>query len=426
MKNKKYVFFLIFAITALFAYVAIFGVDLWIGTTNLKINGAPNMRFGIDIRGGVEAVFTPKDLDRAPTADELESAKTIMETRLDQNNILDRDVFIDKQNGNVIVRFPWASEETEFNPEKAITELGETAKLTFRDPEGKVVVDGEHVIRSDAGLDQETGGYIVSLQFDEAGAKLFDEATARLVGQDISIYMDETLIRAPRVEERISTGEARITNMAGYEDAKDLSDKISAGALPFSMISRNHSTISPSLGKNALSIMVRAGFIALMFICAFLLVYYRLPGFVACIALLIQTTGQILALSIPQITLTLPGIAGIILSIGMGVDANVIISERISEEVKASGMVDSAIKQGFKRAFSSVFDGNITVLIVSVILMIFGSGAMLSFAYSLLTGIILNFIAGVTASRLMIRSLSSFKVLHKPALYKSLSKVVKI
>ena len=424
--NKNIAFFVIFIITALLAYTAFFGINIPIGSTLIKVPGASEIRFGIDIRGGVEAIFAPKDLGRLPTTEELESARTIMETRLDQKNILDRDVTIDTQNGNVIVRFPWATGETEFNPEKAITELGETAELTFRDESGNILVDGKHVIETNATIDQQTGKYVVTMKFDDEGAKLFDEATARLIGQTISIYMDETLIRAPQVNERISSGDAEITGMNGYADAKDLSDKIAAGALPFSMISRNHSTISPSLGKNALNIMVKAGFIAFLIICAFLLFYYRLPGFVACIALLIQTSGQILALSIPQITLTLPGIAGIILSIGMGVDANIIVSERISEEIKLTGMIDSSIKQGFRHAFSSVFDGNITVLIVSVVLMIFGSGAMLSFAYSLFTGIILNFVAGVTASRLMIRSLSSFKILRKPALYKSLSKGVKI
>jgi protein-export membrane protein SecD len=143
---------------------------------------------------------------------------------------------------------------------------------------------------------------------------------------------------------------------------------------------------------------------------------------VACIALLIQVSGQILALSIPQISLTLTGIAGIILSIGMGVDANVIVSERINEEIKSGKSIPSAIASGFKDAFSSVFDGNITVLIVAVILMIFGSGSLLSFAYSLLTGIFFNFVAGVTASRLMIRSLSEFKALRKPALFKCRSR----
>ena len=136
-----------------------------------------------------------------------------------------------------------------------------------------------------------------------------------------------------------------------------------------------------------------------------LILYYKMSGVVACVSLLVQVSGVLLALSIPQITVTLPGIAGVILSIGMGVDANIIISERISEEIKSGRKTYTAVATGFKNAFSSVFDGNITVMIAAIILMILGSGAMLSFAYSMLTGILLNFLAGVTASHLMMNSL---------------------
>jgi protein-export membrane protein SecD len=215
----------------------------------------------------------------------------------------------------------------------------------------------------------------------------------------------------------ISDGKAVINNIGGAQEAQDLARKISTGALPFSMTSKNHSTISPTLGSGALEVMVKAGAIAFGVICLFLLAYYRMSGAVACIALLMQVSGQILALAIPQITVTLPGIAGVILSIGMGVDANVIVSERISEEIKTGKRLSSAVSSGFQRAFSSVFDGNITVLIVAIILMVLGSGAMLSFAYSLLTGIIFNFLAGVTASRLMIRSLTQFELMQKPVLF---------
>ena len=190
---------------------------------------------------------------------------------------------------------------------------------------------------------------------------------------------------------------------------------VSIGALPFSMETKNNSSISPTLGTGALDTMIKAGALAFGLICIFLLVVYRLPGFVACLALLLQVAGMLLALSLPQITLTLPGIAGVILSIGMGVDANVIISERINEEMRKGKRLRSAIDTGFQQAFSSVFDGNITVMIVSVILMILGSGAMLSFAYSLLAGVILNFVAGVACSRFMIRSLSLFPALQKPS-----------
>jgi len=425
MRGRKITFFIVLAIALIMTYTALYGINipLW-GALELKIAGAPDIRFGIDIRGGVDAVFEPADLDRAPTDEELDAARSVIETRLDQQNILDREVTVDKQNGYIIVRFPWKADETEFDPESAIAELGETAMLTFRDEEGNILLEGSHVKNSTVQINRTYGNYVVALEFDEEGTKLFSEATERLVGKVINIYMDDTLIQSATVKEHISTGEAMIDGMSGLEEAKALSDKINAGALPFSMVTKNHSTISPILGSGALDIMVLAGSIAFIIICILLIIYYRLPGLVACISLLIQISGQLLAISIPQITLTLTGIAGVILSIGMGVDANVIISERISEEIKAGKTVGAAISAGFKNAFSSVFDGNITVLIVAAVLWRFGSGSILSFAYSLFTGIIFNFIAGVTASRLMIRSLSQYKFLRNPKLYTCLSRRV--
>lgn len=410
MKNKKPVFFIVLAVAIFMAVAAITDVS--------------NMRFGIDIRGGVDAAFEPVGLDRKPTDSELEAARSIIETRLDQQNILDRDVTVDKNNGYIIVRFPWKADETDFNPQEAMAELGETAQLTFQDAEGNVLLEGSHVTESSPIRDQRTGLYAVSLTFDGKGTKLFSEATKKLIGKTISIYMDDTLIQTATVNEHISSGKAQIDNIGSYEEAKALSDKINSGSLPFSMVTKNHSTISPKLGAGALDVMVKAGVIAFCVICVLLILYYRLPGFVACIALLMQVSGQLLALSIPHVTLTLTGIASIILSIGMGVDANVIISERINEEIKSGKSISSAVSIGFKDAFSSVFDGNITVLIVGIILLIFGSGSLLSFAYSLLTGIFFNFAAGVTASRLMIRSLIEFKALRKPALFKCRSRRV--
>jgi protein-export SecD/SecF family membrane protein len=423
MKSKKPVFFIVLVFAILMAYVALFGVSF---SKDMKIPGAPEMRYGIDIRGGVDAVFQPVGIDRKPTASELEAAKSVIEVRLDQKNIVDRDVIIDKNNGTIIVRFPWKADEKDFDPEKAMSELGETAELTFQDSQGNILVKGSHVSKSGVEVNRTTGEFVVSLTFDEKGAELFSQATKKNIGKLINIYMDKTLIQSATVQEQIPNGTAQITGMSGYDEAIALSNKINSGALPFSMITKNHSTISPSLGKGALNVMVSAGAIAFLIICVLLIFYYRLPGFVACIALTIQIAGQILALSIPQFTLTLQGIAGIILSIGMGVDANVIISERISEEIKAGKTVRSAIASGFTNAFSSVFDGNITVLIVAVILMIFGSGSLYSFAYSLLTGIIFNFIAGVTASRLMISSLSEFSALRKPGLFTCFSRRVSL
>lgn len=410
--KKKFTFFIVLAITLLMVYTAAFGIK----TSGLSLLGAPDMRYGIDIRGGVEANYQPVGIDTVPTKEQLEAAREIIEVRLDNLNIMDREVTIDAENGYVLVRFPWKANETDFDPEAAIAELGETSKLTFRDADGNILAEGKNVKDAKPARDQ-NNQYVVALTFDEEGTKLMSTATKKLMGKTISIFMDDTNIQTATVSAHITSGEAQITGMANYDEAKKLADKINSGALPFSMEAKSYNTISPTLGKGSLNIMLQAGVIAYVIICIILLVYYRIPGFVACIALTIQIAGQILALSIPQMTLTLQGIAGIILSIGMGVDANVISSERISEEIKSGKSVSSAIAAGFSNSFASIFDGNITVLIVAFILMVFGSGSLLSFAYTLFTGIVFNFVAGVAASRLMIFSLSSYKFLNKPALY---------
>lgn len=426
MKKRRFVFPVVLIIALIMACSAIFGLTIPFGIYIFHFPGAQDIRLGIDIRGGVDAVYEPTGLDRKPTASELEAARSIIETRLDKNNILDYEVTIDETNGYVLVRFPWKTGETAFDPQSALAELGETAMLTFRDAQGTVLVEGRHVENSAVKTDPNTGEIMVGLKFNSEGTMLFSDATKRLVGQRINIFMDDTLIQSATVEEHIAGGEAVINNMKSAEEAKALADKINSGALPFSMVTKNHSIISPTLGANALNIMLEAGVIAFGLICVLLIVYYRMSGFVACISLLIQISGQVLVLSLTQITLTITGIAGIILSIGMGVDANVIISERISDELRSGKTLRASITSGFKNAFSSVFDGNITVLIVAVILMSLGSGALLSFAYSLLIGILFNFIAGVTASRLMIRSLSDYKVFNRPRLYTSLSKGVSL
>lgn len=411
-RYSKKTFFIVVFITAILLFISMFGLTIG----NMDLKGATQIRFGIDIRGGVEATYEPRDLGRIPTATELDAARAIIETRMDAANISDRDVTVDKTGGKIIVRFPWKSDETDFDPQKAVSELGETAMLTFRDPKGNIVLEGTDVAESYATINPETAAPVVVLKLTEEGKTKFAEATKKLAvnKEPLSIYMDENEISSPKVEDPITDGNAIITNVGSIADCKALSDKINSGSLPFSMIVKNCNIISATLGANALSVMVKAGILAFALVCVFMIAYYRLPGIVACIALVLQVVGQLLALSVPQFTLTLPGIAGVILSIGMGVDANVITSERIKEELRAGRTITAAIDAGFHRAFSSVFDGNITVIIVGVILIVLGSGSILSFGYTLVCGVIMNFIAGVTASRLMMRSLTAFKSLRKP------------
>lgn len=404
MKPGKKMLAVIFLSIAAFVCIAVFGIG-----SNVK--GIFDMRFGIDIRGGVEAIFEPQGLDRTATEKELEAAREVIETRLDNENISDREVTIDKSAGYIIVQFPWKSGETNFNPEDAIAELGDMAELTFRDPAGKVLIQGKDVETATPEKDKSdvSNGYVVALKFNAKGSKAFEEATGNLIGQKMSIYMDDNLISNPSVRNKITGGQAVITGMQTYDEAKALAEKINAGALPFSLETTNFSTISPSLGNNALNIMVIAGIIAFFVVCIFMISYYKLPGIVACIILVLQMVLQMLAISIPQYTLTLPGIAGIILTLGMAVDANIIISERISEELKKGFSVRSSIRNGYKSAFSSVLDGNVTTAIVAIILMIFGSGSMLSFGYTLLVGMVVNLLVGVNVSKQLLLSFVEFK-----------------
>ena len=241
---------------------------VWFGLGE-EMKGARDMRFGIDIRGGVEAIFEPVGLDRAPTETEVTAARNIMESRLDDKNILDREVTADSDRGYVIVRFPWKSGETEFNPEAAIAELGEMANLTFRDEAGNIMLEGKDVSTSNPVESSQTGlkQYAVELHFTEEGAEKFADATGKLIGQRMGIFMDDTIISNPVVRDQITGGNAIIDGMESYEEAKELSDKINAGALPYSMATRNFSTISPSLGAAALDIMVGAGVAAFVLIC---------------------------------------------------------------------------------------------------------------------------------------------------------------
>ncbi len=397
------------------------------------------MRFGIDIKGGVSATFQSADDSINPTDDQLESAKSVIELRLDGNNILDRTVTIDKENKNILVEFPWQANEKDFDPVAAISELGETAQLTFNVVKQAESTDkgayplkydgvtvshytvtdkfmtGDHVKEAAAGYLE--GEYIVNLEFDSEGAKLFGEKTSKNVGGEIGIMMDDTLISVATVQTAITEGSCYISGSFTADESRDLAAKINSGALPFTMETTNYSSVSATMGTQALNIMLLAGIIALFIIVAFMCIYYRVPGIAASFTLLLQTAGQLLIFHLMGLTLTLPGIAGIILSIGMGVDSNIIIAERIKEEINAGKTLKGAISAGYNRAFSAVLDCNVTTAAVGILLMVFGTGAMLSFAYTLLIGIFLNFGLSIISSKLMLESLATYKFMSNPKFY---------
>ncbi|MEE1184714.1 MAG: protein translocase subunit SecD, partial [Acutalibacteraceae bacterium] len=329
MKSKrtgKLAFFVVFILIIALTFSAFFGIESYYGDTrNVYVKGASDIRWGIDIRGGVEAVFSPDIEDVKITDEDMDAAKAIIETRLVNNNITDYEVYTDNDNHQIIVRFPWAADESDFDATAAVQELGETALLTFCRNEDKndVILSGsEDIQRAEPGVD-ENGAYVVYLYFTETGKSKFATATAQLVGQKISIWMDETEISAPTVNEAITNGTAYINGMESSEAAKELADKINAGSLPFSLTVDDSKLqiISASLGSDALKVMLIAGSIAFGVICLLMILRYRLNGIIASIALLGQLAGSIACISgffpnADSFTLTIPGIAGIILSIG--------------------------------------------------------------------------------------------------------------
>ena len=447
--SRKSTFFVILALILVLTYLAFFGVENYHGDIRqIYVKGAKDIRWGIDISGGVEAVFSPDIKNVDITEDDMQAAKTIIETRLVNNSITDYEVYADNHNHQIIVRFPWKADESEFDAQAAIQELGETAMLTFcgnQDNTNIILKGSEDIKRAQAGLD-ENNNYIVALELTDVGTSKFAAATQNYLNQTISIWMDDDMISAPTVNSVINNGMATITGLADAEEATDLANKINAGSLPFalSVDESKLQIISPSLGSDALNVMLIAGAIAFGIVCIIMIARYRINGVVAAIALLGQLAGTIACISgffsgISSFTLTVPGIAGIILSIGVGVDCNVIAAERIRDEFKRGKTIDNAIESGYKNSLNAIIDGNVTIVIVSIVLMgafgspdsflgtlfsplmsLFGTsitGSIYSFGYTLLIGVIFNLIMGVLASKYMLRSVSQFKFMRKPTLY---------
>lgn len=461
-KVKKPVFFIVFALIIIFAATVLLGISTYYGDIKtVYVKGVNNIRFGIDIKGGVDVTFTPPE-DTDATNAQLDAAKEVIVQRMINLGITDYESYIDYSNDRIIVRFPWKENEADFDPEAAVKELGETAELTFREgyetdefgmytgvTAENIILVGSDVQEAQAAYTQDSSGsleWLVSLELTGEGAKKFADATARLYEQNgvISIWMDETCFSYPSVSAVITDGRATISGNFDADSAKELADKINSGALPFKLVTASFSTISPSLGTGALEAMVIAGIIAFAFIALFMIVLYRLPGAVAVVSLIGQVAGTLAFISgyfgfMNGSILTIPGIAGIILAVGMGVDANIITSERIKEELINGKTLDGSVESGFKRAFSAILDGNVTMILVAIILMgafgtpdsifskalhfiffMFGpstAGTIYSFGFTLLTGVALNLFFGVFCSRLMLASLSKFKAMRNPALY---------
>ena len=447
-KGKSWPLFVVAILIVLFSLTAIFGVSYTYGDTkNVYVKGASDIRFGIDIRGGVDVTFMPAD-DVEATDAQMTAAKTVIEDRLVGLGITDYESYVDNNKNRIIVRFPWKNDEADFNPQTAIDEIGTTAKMVFRkgsSATGEEILSGDDVASASAAYN-ETEGWVVQLKFNSAGASAFATATTELAASNgtISIWLDDNNISTATVNEAIAGGEAIIKGNFDQDSASTLANQINSGSLPFALSAESYSTISPSLGAKSLDVMVQAGIIAFILVAILMIVRYRLPGTIAVISLMGQAAATLAVVSgyftvFPGSTLTLPGIAGIILGIGMGVDANVITAERIKEELSKNKTLEGAVNSGFKMGLTPIIDGNVTIVIVAAILMgAFGptdgfwakvfnpifywfgpstAGTIYSFGFTLLTSVLLNFVFGVWATRVMIRGAVHFKPLRKAWLF---------
>jgi preprotein translocase subunit SecD len=386
-------------------------------SSSFNMKGYKDIRQGIDVKGGIYSLLYADGV--TPTDDQLASAKSIIDKRLEGKLIFDASTTVDKSNKRISVEIPWKTGASAADIQATLDDIGKLALLTFREvdpaqknaagdylPVGNIVINGSEVIDAKMAFNQSEGKNVVSLTLNAEGTARLAEVTGRLVASKgiIAIYLDDKQLMAPYVSAVITDGKAEISGNMTAKEAGELASLIKAGALPFKLISKQTSIISPTLGERALNVTVVAGIIAFFLICIFMIGFYRLPGVLSCIALYCLALIVVSFIAWTGIAITLPGIAGIILTLGMGVDANVIIYERIKEEMRSGKTTAASIDLGFKRAFNAIFDSNITTVIVAVVLFFLGSGAIKGFGITLFLGVVVSFFTAITVSRILIKS----------------------
>ena len=354
---------------------------------------------GLDLSGGVSITY--QVVDENPSAEDMSDTIYKLQKRVDSYST-EASVY-QVGDDRITVEIPGVQDAN-----KILEELGNPGSLEFQMPDGTVFMTGDMVADAQAATQTDTYGnkeYVVSLKLTDEGAKIFGEVTSENIGKNLPIVYDGETISYPRVQTAITGGEAQITGMANYEEAETLATQIRIGSLSLQLTELESSVVGAQLGSQAISSSLKAGAIGLAVVMVFMIVMYAVPGVAASLALAIYTTLVIATLYLFEITLTLPGIAGIILGIGMAVDANVIVFARIREEIATGKSVQTSMKIGFQKAMSAILDGNITTLIAAVVLMALGSGTVKGFAYTLMIGIILSLFTAMVVTRYILYSL---------------------
>lgn len=372
---------------------------------------ANSIKQGLDLQGGSHIVLEAEDTPEAPvTEDSLTRAVSIIERRINEMGLT--EPIVQKEGAKrIIVELPG-----EKNPENAINTIGKTAVLEFKDESGATRMNGNDLKDAKEQIDQ-GGKNVVAIEFTDEGAKKFADLTAANVGHQIAITLDGETLTAPVVNEAITGGKAVITGSKSLEEAKNLAILLRSGALPVKLKVMEVRTIGPSLGQDSKVKSEKAFAIGIVLIMIFLIVIYRMSGIVANVALLVYVLILLSILKYLDATLTLPGIAGIILSMGFAVDANILIFERFKEEVLIGKSLRTSMSAGFKRAFSTILDANVSVMIAAIVLIVMGSGTVKGFAVNLALGLVVSMFTAILVSRSLLTWFINTGILTNPWFY---------
>lgn len=380
------------------------GVD-WLPFTN-------QIKQGLDLKGGVHVVLEAQDTPDAPvTLDRVKQAMAIIENRVNAFGVAEPVVQMEGSR-RIIVELAGISD-----PEEAVRNLIKTAYLEFKTEDGTTVLTGRQLKNAMEGTNPQTGEAEVNLEFEPDGAKIFAEVTARNVGKRLAIVLDGNVIQSPGIREPIPNGRAQISPYESLPEAHNIAILLRSGSLPVKLEVMEERTVGPTLGADSLDKSVKAGIAGIIAILAFMIIYYRVPGLVANLALTIYTLLVLIIYAALNVTMTLPGIAGFLLSLGMAVDANIIIFERLKEEIKSGKTLRSAIDAGFKRAFVAILDSNVTTLIAAAVLYYFGTGPIKGFAITLSIGILCSMFTAITMTRWLLHLVAASNLARNNKLY---------
>lgn len=365
---------------------------------------------GLDLQGGVSVLMeiTDENLSSEDLENNLEKTKQLLDLRVNKLGVAETTVTAE---GDRRIRIDIPGQ---FDSKEIVDSLQKTGNLTFKDSEGNEVLNGKDVEEASVMTDNATGKPVVTLKLNEEGKQKFAEATEKNLNKTISIYMDEDLISSPVVESVISGGEAIITGSKTIDEAKNLAGLINSGALPVTLKVASIESVGAQLGAEAMPNAMKAGAVGILLIFLFMIFNYRMLGVIASITLTLYTILVLIVFVEANVTLTLPGIAGFLLTIGMAVDANVLIFERIKEEMAKGVSAKSAVKAGFHNALSSIVDSNVTTVIAALVLYFMGTGPVKGFAVTLMIGIALSMFTAIFITRKLTEWAINMGMLSKP------------